>query len=120
MYYALAAGLRAVLERCWPGSMLGSEDFVRCRSGLGLDFWRNVCTSSGKVINGGSRDRALGALDFQNGTPISKSNRISLAYGLTINKDPTFIDKCCSVFFSYRGICRFCAIFGRFGRPDRF
>ena len=39
MYYALAAGLRAVLERCWPGSMLGSADFVRCRSGLGLGFW---------------------------------------------------------------------------------
>ena len=46
MYYALAAGLRAVLERCWPGSMLGSADFVRCRSGLGPGFWRNVCTSS--------------------------------------------------------------------------
>ena len=39
MYYALAAGLRALLERCWPGSMLGSADFVRCRSGLGLGFW---------------------------------------------------------------------------------
>ena len=39
MYYALDAGLRAVLDICWPGSMLGSADFVRCRSGLGLDFW---------------------------------------------------------------------------------
>ena len=38
MYYALAAGLRAELERCWPGSMLGSTDFVRCRSGLRLSF----------------------------------------------------------------------------------
>ena len=45
--YALAAGLRAVLERCWQGSILGSADFVRCRSGLGLEFWRNFCTSSG-------------------------------------------------------------------------
>ena len=49
MYYALAAGLRAVLEGCWPSSMLGSVDFVRCRSGLGLGFWRSffaflVCT----------------------------------------------------------------------------
>ena len=46
MYYALAAGLRTVLERYWPGSMLGSADFVRCRSVLGLGFWRNFCTSS--------------------------------------------------------------------------
>ena len=38
MYCALAARLHVVLERCWPGSMLGSGDFVRCRSGLGLDF----------------------------------------------------------------------------------
>ena len=50
MYYALAAGLRAVIERCWPGSMLGSTDFVRCRSGLGLGFWRTFCTSSHHVI----------------------------------------------------------------------
>ena len=46
MYYALAALLRAVLERCWPGSLLGSADFVQCRSGLGLGFWRDFCTSS--------------------------------------------------------------------------
>ena len=35
MHYALAAGLRAVLERCWPGSMLGSANFVRHRAGPG-------------------------------------------------------------------------------------
>ena len=46
MHYASAAGLRAVLERCWLGSMLGSADFVRCRSGLGLVFWRIFCISS--------------------------------------------------------------------------
>ena len=40
MYYALAAELRAVLDGCWPGSMLGSADFVRCQSGLGPGFWR--------------------------------------------------------------------------------
>ena len=46
MYYALAAGILAVLERGWPGSMRGSADFVRCQSGLGLGFWRNFCISS--------------------------------------------------------------------------
>ena len=40
MHYALAAGLRAVLERGWPGLMLGSADFVRWRPALGLGFWR--------------------------------------------------------------------------------
>ena len=46
MYYALAAGLCAVLDRRWPGSMLGSADFVRCRSGLWLGFWRYFCIFS--------------------------------------------------------------------------
>ena len=41
MYYALTAELRAVLERCWTVSMLGSANFERCRSGLGPGFWRN-------------------------------------------------------------------------------
>ena len=44
MYYALAAWLCAVLERYWPGSMLGSVDFVRCRSGLGPGFWTNYAS----------------------------------------------------------------------------
>ena len=44
-----------------------------------------------------------------------KSDRISLAYGLTSNKDQTFINKSCFVFFLYRGICWFCAIFGSVG-----
>ena len=43
-----------------------------------------------------------------------KSNWISLAYGLTSNKDQTSINKSCFVFSLYRGRCRFCAIFGRF------
>ena len=38
VYCALAACLRAVLERCWPGSTLDTPDFVRCRSGLVLAF----------------------------------------------------------------------------------
>ena len=38
MHFVLAAGLRVVLEDCSLGSMLGSPDFVRCRSGLGLGF----------------------------------------------------------------------------------
>ena len=46
IYYALAAGLRAVLETCWLGSILGSDDFMRYRSGLELGFWKNLCTSS--------------------------------------------------------------------------
>ena len=45
MYYALAAQLRAVLERYWPDSLLGSPGFLRCRSGLGFGFWRNFCIS---------------------------------------------------------------------------
>ena len=49
MYYALAAGLREALERCWPGSMLGSAGFVRCQSGLGLGFWITFCTSNPDV-----------------------------------------------------------------------
>ena len=51
MYYALAAGHRAVLERCWQGSMLGSADSMRCRSGLGLSFWRNFRTSRSFVAS---------------------------------------------------------------------
>ena len=39
MHYVLDAGLRVVLERGWPDSMLSSADFVRRRSGLGLCFW---------------------------------------------------------------------------------
>ena len=38
VYYALAAGDHAVLERCWLGSMLVPLDFAWCRSGLGLVF----------------------------------------------------------------------------------
>ena len=38
MYYALAAGLHAVRDRCRLGSMLGPPDFVRCRSGLEFVF----------------------------------------------------------------------------------
>ena len=44
-----------------------------------------------------------------------KSSPISLSYGLTSNKGQTFSKKSCLVFLLYRGICRFCAIFGRFG-----
>ena len=45
MYYVLAAGLRAVLARYWPGSRLCSPHFVRCRSGLGHGFWGSFCIS---------------------------------------------------------------------------
>ena len=48
MYYALVAGLRTALERCWPTSTPDPPGFVRCRSRLGLDFWRN----SASLISG--------------------------------------------------------------------
>ena len=50
MYYVLAAGLLAVLERCLLASMLGLPDFVRCRSGLGLGFPINFCISNSHFI----------------------------------------------------------------------
>ena len=59
-------------------------------------------------------------IDFQIGTTILEINRISLAYDLTSNKNQTFIHKSCFVFLLYRGICRFCAIFGRFGGMAAF
>ena len=49
-HYALAAGLRAVLGRCLPVSMLGPPDLERCRFALGLRFWR-ICTSKGHQLN---------------------------------------------------------------------
>ena len=70
MYYAFAAGLRAVLGRYWLGSMLGSADFVRCRSGLGLGFWRDFCISSSiplKALNSREDyDGEQGCQFFQN------------------------------------------------------
>ena len=48
-----------------------------------------------------------------------KSNRNLLAFGLTSNKDQTCTNKICFAFFLYRGIYRFCAIFGRFGGHGR-
>ena len=46
------------------------------RSGVGWDdvpriLFVKILIKSGKVINGGSRERALGAVEFQRGTPIS-------------------------------------------------
>ena len=76
---------------------------------------RNNARANGKVINGGSRERALGGAKFQRGTQILKINRISLAYNLTSNKKETFTSKSCFVFLLYRVICWFYAIFGRFG-----
>ena len=54
----------------------------------------------------------MGGAEFQRATHFLKSNRISLAYGLTSKKDQAFIDKSGFVFLLYLGICRFCAIFG--------
>ena len=46
-------------------SRLGWDDVPR------ISFLKNS-TESGKVINGGSRERALGAVEFQRGIPISE------------------------------------------------
>ena len=43
-----------------------------------------------------------------------KSNWISLAYRIRSDKE-LFINENCFVFLLYRGLCRFCAIFRRFG-----
>ena len=49
------------------------------------------------------RERGLGGAELQIGASFLKNNRISLAYGLTSNVDPSFISKvalfsCCFVF----------------------
>ena len=54
--------------------------------------------------------------NFREGLQFLKSNRISLSYDLTSNIDQTLKNKSCFVFLLYRGIYRFCAIFGRHGR----
>ena len=56
-------------------------------------FCKKKSTASGKLINGGSRERALRGAEFQRGTQFLKINRISLSYGLASNKDETFIIK---------------------------
>ena len=45
IYDVSAAGLRAALERCWLGSMLGPPDFVSYRSGLRRGVLANFCVS---------------------------------------------------------------------------
>ena len=40
-----------------------------------------------------SRQRGMGGAELQIGAPFLKSNWISLAYGLTSNVDPSFINK---------------------------
>ena len=100
--------------------MLHSTWRITCRPvfSLTLDeqrfLLRKYIWESGKASNGGSRERALGGAEFQRSTPISESTRISIFYVIKSNKDQTFINKSCSLFFSYRGICRFCASFGGF------
>ena len=38
VYYVFAVGFRAVLERCWLGSLLDLPGLVRCRLGFGFRF----------------------------------------------------------------------------------
>ena len=53
--------------------------------------------------------------NFKEAPQFLKSNRISFAYGPTSNKDQTFMSKNCFVLLLYRGMRRFCTIFGHFG-----
>ena len=79
-----------------------------------------ISTESGNVINGGSKRGPCERPNFKQVPQFLKSNRISPDYGLTSNKDQTSINKSCFVFLLYRGMCRFCAIFGRFGCMTAF
>ena len=80
-----------------------------------------ISTDSGKVINGRSKRGPCEGPNFKQVPQFLKSNRISLAYGLTSNKDQIInINKSCFVFLLYRGICRLCDIFGRFGGRTAF
>ena len=54
-------------------------------------FFVKISTASGKLINGGSRERALRGAEFQRGTQFFKINRHSLSYGLASKKDETFM-----------------------------
>ena len=56
-------------------------------------FCKNKLTESGKGINGRSRERALEQPNFKEVPQFLKSKRISLAYGLTSDKDQSFMDK---------------------------
>ena len=53
-----------------------------------------ISTESVRVIDGGSRDRALGGAKFQRSSKkLLKSNRISIAYIPKSNSDQIFINK---------------------------
>ena len=69
------------------------------------DFCEEKIDGKWRVINGrsGERERGLRGAELQMGAPFLKSNRISLAYDLTSNIDPSLINKvalfsCCFVF----------------------
>ena len=49
--------------------------------------------------------------NFKEAPLFLESNRISLVFGLTSNKDQSYMNESCFVFMLYRK-CRFCAIFG--------
>ena len=78
-------------------------------------FFVKISTENGKIINGGSRERVFGGAIFKEIPQFLKSNRISLAVGLTSNTDQTCMNKSCFVFLLHGWICRFCTIFGLIG-----
>ena len=58
-----------------------------------MTFVKKKSTAITKVINSRSREKALGGPEFQREAQFLKINRISIAYGLTSDKDETFINK---------------------------
>ena len=79
-----------------------------------------ISTENGRVVNGRSRERALGAVEFQRGTQFLKSNRITLAYGLTSNKYQTFIDVNCSLSSYFEEYFDFVLFLGALGGMTAF
>ena len=56
-----------------------------------------------------------GRTNFKEAPQFLKSNQISPVYGLTSNKDQTFVSKSYFDLFLYREIRQFCVILGHFG-----
>ena len=70
-------------------------DLLKGRDGVAsyISLFVNISTEGGKVINGESKRGLWEGPNFEQAPQFLKSNRISLAYGVTSNKEQTFIDK---------------------------
>ena len=78
--------------------------------------WTTIKKNRRKVGKSSVVDPERGLLEgpnFKEEPQFLKSNRISLVFDLTSNKDHSCMNESCFVFLLYR-ICRFCAIFGHF------